>query len=99
MTAQHTTPHLGKQGLIQGKVCFLRVRLLSRPAGKVHSDCRKEEIMAKTVREAMTPSPRTVSPSTTAVEAARVMDEEDVGSLPVVERDDALVGIVTDRDI
>ena len=55
--------------------------------------------MAKTVREAMTASPRTVSPSTTAVEAARVMDEEDVGSLPVVEQDDALVGIVTDRDI
>jgi CBS domain-containing protein len=57
------------------------------------------EIMAKTVREAMTPSPCTVTRSTPVVEAARRMSSEDVGSLPVVEGDDILVGIVTDRDI
>jgi CBS domain-containing protein len=55
--------------------------------------------MRKTVRDAMSVSPQTVSGSTSAVEAARLMEAEDVGSLPVVEQDDVLVGIVTDRDI
>jgi CBS domain-containing protein len=55
--------------------------------------------MSKAVREAMTVSPRTVSGSTSVVEAARLMEAENVGSLPVVEQDDVLVGIVTDRDI
>jgi CBS domain-containing protein len=46
----------------------------------------------------MTASPKTVSPDTTVMEAAKVMATENVGSLPVVE-DDQLVGIVTDRDL
>jgi CBS domain-containing protein len=52
----------------------------------------------QSVREIMTPNPRTVSPEQSVVEAARIMRDEDVGSLPVVE-DDRLVGVVTDRDI
>ena len=55
--------------------------------------------MAKTVRDAMTPNPRSVSRSTSVVIAAHMMEDEDVGSLPVVDNDDFLVGIVTDRDI
>ncbi|SRR6266516_3021661 len=55
--------------------------------------------MRKTVRDAMTPNPRAVSPGSSVVEAARLMEQEDVGSLPVVEGDEVLVGIVTDRDI
>ena len=55
--------------------------------------------MAKTVRDAMTPNPRCISRSTSVVIAARMMEDEDVGSLPVVENDDLLVGIVTDRDV
>jgi CBS domain-containing protein len=51
-----------------------------------------------TVREAMTASPRSISSDANSVEAARLMIEQDVGSLPVVEND-ALVGIVTDRDL
>jgi CBS domain-containing protein len=51
-----------------------------------------------TVREAMTASPRSISSDANSVEAARLMVEQDVGSLPVVEND-ALVGIVTDRDL
>ncbi len=50
------------------------------------------------IREAMTSNPTTVEPGTSAQEAARTMKAEDVGSLPIVERD-RLVGIVTDRDI
>lgn len=52
----------------------------------------------QSVREVMTPNPRTVSPEQSVVEAARILRDEDVGSLPVVE-DDRLVGVVTDRDI
>ena len=55
--------------------------------------------MAKTVRDAMTPNPSSVSRSTSVVIAAHMMEDEDVGSLPVVDNDDLLVGIVTDRDI
>lgn len=53
---------------------------------------------ASTVRDAMTSSPTTVDAHETAVEAARLMASENVGSLPVVEGDD-LVGMVTDRDL
>src|SRR5919204_6248125 len=52
----------------------------------------------KKVRDTMSREPRSVGESTSVQEAARVMKEEDVGSLPVVE-DERLVGIVTDRDI
>jgi CBS domain-containing protein len=55
--------------------------------------------MAKaTVREAMTSSPRSIESRESAVNAARAMVQEDVGSLPVVEGG-ALVGMVTDRDL
>lgn len=53
---------------------------------------------ASTVREAMTPSPRSIPSNASSVEAARLMISENVGSLPVVDGDD-LVGIVTDRDL
>lgn len=51
-----------------------------------------------TVRDAMTASPTTVESHETAVEAARLMAAQNVGSLPVVEGE-ALVGMVTDRDL
>jgi CBS domain-containing protein len=54
--------------------------------------------MAKGVRDVMTPSVQTVSPSQSLVEAAELMKGEDVGSVPVVE-EGRLTGIVTDRDI
>jgi CBS domain-containing protein len=54
--------------------------------------------MATTVHDLMTRDPRTVTPRTTVVEVARVMRDEDAGSLPVVE-DERLVGTVTDRDV
>ena len=52
-------------------------------------------------KDIMTPKPKCVTPETSVREAARLMKEEDVGVLPVVERDgsDRLIGIVTDRDI
>jgi CBS domain-containing protein len=54
--------------------------------------------MAKSVQEVMTASPRSVSAGDSVVEAARLMRDEDIGSLPVID-DGHVVGIVTDRDI
>jgi CBS domain-containing protein len=51
-----------------------------------------------TVRDAMTSPPTTVGADESAVDAARLMATENVGSLPVVEGEE-LVGIVTDRDL
>lgn len=50
------------------------------------------------IKEAMKTPPRSIAPSNTVAEAARVMDKECIGSLPVV-KDGKLVGILTDRDI
>jgi CBS domain-containing protein len=46
--------------------------------------------MAKGVREAMTEDPRSIGASASVVEAARLMREEDTGSLPVAQADIAL---------
>jgi CBS domain-containing protein len=57
------------------------------------------------ISEIMSNNPRCVSPDTTVSEAARIMKEEDVGLVPVVERVGGaetrgrLVGVITDRDI
>jgi CBS domain-containing protein len=52
----------------------------------------------RSVKDVMTPNPRTVTPETGVVEAAKLMTNEDVGPLPVVDGGE-LVGIVTDRDL
>jgi CBS domain-containing protein len=53
---------------------------------------------AMKVRELMTESVRTVGPETRIAEIARLMRDEDIGSVPVAEND-RLIGMVTDRDI
>jgi CBS domain-containing protein len=50
------------------------------------------------IRDVMTPSPRTVESSAPVQEAAKLMREQDVGAIPIVDGG-SLVGIVTDRDI
>ena len=50
------------------------------------------------IRDVMTSNPRTVSPSDTIQNAARIMRDEDTGAVPVVENGRP-VGMVTDRDI
>ena len=54
--------------------------------------------MGQNIREAMTTQPKSVESSTSVVDAARLMEAENVGSVPVVE-DGRLVGMITDRDI
>jgi CBS domain-containing protein len=55
--------------------------------------------MSKLVRDAMTVNPRTVNLNDSVVDAAQIMEEENVGSVPVVDTDNILVGMITDRDI
>ena len=51
------------------------------------------------VRSVMTPRVVAVTSVTFLPEAARIMLQEDVGALPVVQEDGKLLGIITDRDI
>ena len=50
------------------------------------------------VRDAMTPGVQSIGPTESLPRAAKLMRENDVGSIPVVEGSQ-VVGIVTDRDI
>ena len=56
---------------------------------------------SKSARDIMTDSPAVCTPDTTSQDAARMMQDNDCGSLPVVESRDSmkLVGMVTDRDL
>jgi CBS domain-containing protein len=56
---------------------------------------------SKSARDIMTDSPAVVTPDTTARDAARMMQDNDCGSLPVVESRGSmkLTGMVTDRDL
>jgi CBS domain-containing protein len=54
--------------------------------------------MARTVEEIMTRDPRTVNADDTIVDAARVMRDNDIGDVVVMENGQ-VGGIVTDRDI
>ena len=57
--------------------------------------------MGTKIADVMTRHPRAVEGDTSVREAARLMEGDDVGSLPVVEMDDRarLIGVLTDRDI
>lgn len=57
--------------------------------------------MGTKIADVMTRHPRAVQAQTSVREAARLMEGDDVGSLPVVEAQDSpkLIGVLTDRDI
>ena len=54
--------------------------------------------MAKSVRDAMTDDPRSIGTSASVVEAAQLMRDADVGSVPITDGEE-LLGMITDRDI
>jgi CBS domain-containing protein len=54
--------------------------------------------MGTSIKEVMTRDVRACEPNATVADAAKVMAQEDVGPVPIVE-DGRLIGIVTDRDI
>jgi CBS domain-containing protein len=55
--------------------------------------------MAQLARDVMTAEPACCTPETTLDEVARLMLENDCGEIPVINRSDQPVGVVTDRDI
>jgi CBS domain-containing protein len=59
---------------------------------------RRGGTMANSVRDTMTENPRSIGASASVVEAARLMREEHIGSLPITD-EERLVGMITDRDI
>jgi CBS domain-containing protein len=54
--------------------------------------------MANSVRDAMTENPRSIGASASVVEAAQLMRDQHIGSLPITD-DEKLIGMITDRDI
>lgn len=56
---------------------------------------------SRTAGDVMTRNPRTVTPDTSAREAAQLMRSEDAGALPVIEGGNSRrpIGIITDRDL
>jgi CBS domain-containing protein len=54
--------------------------------------------VGKSVKDAMTSDVKTATPSLSLTDAAKLMKQEDVGSVPVVDGE-RLIGMLTDRDI
>jgi CBS domain-containing protein len=50
-------------------------------------------------RHVMTAGPKTLSPERKVANAAGLMEQYDIGAIPLVDGEDRLVGIVTDRDL
>ncbi|HET9831144.1 MAG TPA: CBS domain-containing protein [Vicinamibacterales bacterium] len=55
--------------------------------------------MAKLARDVMTDAPACCSPETTLDQVAKMMVENDCGEIPIVDRSDRPIGVITDRDI
>lgn len=55
--------------------------------------------MAQTLQDVMTPNPATMPESASAQEAAQTMREKDIGDIIVINDQNQVVGMVTDRDI
>lgn len=51
------------------------------------------------VKDIMTRNPATARQETTLSEIAKLMQQFDTGCIPIVEADNTIVGIITDRDI
>lgn len=51
------------------------------------------------VKDAMTRHVTSVAPTTSVLAALRLLRRDDIRHLPVVDEDQALVGIVSDRDL
>jgi len=86
-------PNIDNPGLSSFLLALLQMK-------KIHSDFEKEldKITKSTVKEVMTKNVIKVSPSSTLIEAAELMEKHNVNRLPVVS-DGKLVGIVARADL
>lgn len=58
-----------------------------------------QETFARTVREAMHEGCECIGENRPALEAAKRMEQLDIGAMPICGEDDRLKGMITDRDI
>jgi CBS domain-containing protein len=58
-----------------------------------------QETFARTVREAMHEGCECIGENQSALEAAKRMEQLDIGAMPICGQDDRLKGMITDRDI
>jgi len=69
------------------------------PGEMKHLEQELKKIAGASVREVMEDSPPTISPDATLEDVATLMHERNVNSVPVVDADGRVVGIVTRADI
>ncbi len=87
-----------EDGKLVGIVTDRDVRLVMNSPMVVHGRWEDEELLDRVKAEGcMTPNPMTVTPDTSAYEAAKILSLYKFGSLPVVDEGN-LVGIVTVTD-
>ena len=55
--------------------------------------------MTKTARDVMTRDPACCTPHSTLDQVAKLMVQNNCGEIPVVDVNDQLIGVITDRDI
>lgn len=55
--------------------------------------------MARLARDIMTPDPACCGPNTTLDQVAKLMVQNNCGEIPIVDINDCVIGVVTDRDI
>lgn len=55
--------------------------------------------MARLARDIMTPDPVCCSRNTTLDQVAKMMLQHDCGEIPIVDSNDCVIGVITDRDI
>ncbi len=73
------------------------VRLSPTPGDAEASPAEREP--APIVADLMTPDPITVNESAPLDEAVRLLEENDITGLPVVDRDGLLVGVISQTDV
>jgi CBS domain-containing protein len=79
-------------------VNFLGVNV-TIPFSERKLDASLEKALGATVREVMTPKPKTVELHSTVEDAATLMHDDNISRLPVVDDDGRLAGIIARGDI
>lgn len=64
-----------------------------------HIEREMEKIAATTVEHAMTPEPTTITEDTSIEEVASLMVDKKIHTIPVLDKDDMLVGVIGKEDI
>jgi CBS domain-containing protein len=90
---------LEREGEALADQASVRVHELTEAVRDLVHEVEGTSALAAPASRIMHADPSVCSPEDTAAKAAQIMWERDCGAVPVVARDGALVGIVTDRDI